>query len=159
MTKGYQYKGSGLDYVYLVNGYKVHETRHGKGVSITDADGLHHTIAAAIVTGSHPICGQEVRFLRSMLGISQSALACIMNVERGQVTRWEKDPHKPLPGTADVALRLFSALNLAGNATAKKLVERLKECDEGEYKKNLEAKKTSKMSFKETSSGWLREAA
>ena len=41
MTDGYHYTGCGLDYVYLLKGYALHETDHGPGVSIEDARRLH----------------------------------------------------------------------------------------------------------------------
>jgi len=37
MTEIFHYTDCGLDYVYLANGYTVHETAHAKGVSIKDA--------------------------------------------------------------------------------------------------------------------------
>lgn len=156
MTKGYQYKGCGLDYVYLVNGYEEHDTSHGKGVSITDADGLHRAIAIEIITGDRLICGQEVRFLRSMLDLPQEGLARILGVQRLQVLRWEKERRKPISGPANVALRLFVAGSVVGDTTVSKLIELLKEQDEKEYKECI---KTSKISFKETPRGWRPIAA
>ena len=62
MTEGFHYTACGLDYVYLQNGYKVHDTKHGKGVSVKDAQGLHHAIARAIICSPYHLRGQEVRF-------------------------------------------------------------------------------------------------
>ena len=46
----HHYVNSGLDYVYLANGFTVHDTPYGSGVAIENADGLHHAIAVAIIT-------------------------------------------------------------------------------------------------------------
>ncbi|TRN63619.1 transcriptional regulator, partial [Pseudomonas syringae] len=39
--KMYKYKGSGLDGIFLKNGYTILETPYGEGVKIEDIDGLH----------------------------------------------------------------------------------------------------------------------
>jgi hypothetical protein len=41
MPEGYHYTRCGLDYVYLLNGYEVRETAHGRGLAIEDGDDLH----------------------------------------------------------------------------------------------------------------------
>ena len=48
----YHYTECGLDYVWLRNGFKRHETPYGSGVAITEADQLHKVIARAVVTSS-----------------------------------------------------------------------------------------------------------
>lgn len=120
VNEGYHYTACGLDYVYLQNGYKVHETKHGKGVSISNADGLHDAIARMIVGSSERMRGQEVRFLRSQLNLSQAGLAKAMRHSRGSVARWEGDPTKPIPKAADAALRMFYTLKFANPELSKK---------------------------------------
>jgi hypothetical protein len=71
MNERYRYTGCGLDYVYLLDGYTVLETEHGRDVPIKDARQLHDRIALDIIGGPHPLRGQEVRFLRGMLKLSQ----------------------------------------------------------------------------------------
>ena len=44
MPNLHHYTGSGLDYVYLANGYEIHETPFGKAVSIHNADELHRVL-------------------------------------------------------------------------------------------------------------------
>ena len=133
MIEGFHYTGCGLDYVYLLNGYTVHETVHGKGVSIKDARQLHERIALDIIGGPHPLRGQEVRFLRGMLKLSQEGLARVLRQRRGSVARWEADPDKKIPGAADSALRMFYALKAGGHEIAEKLVDFLQEVDELEH--------------------------
>ena len=67
----YHYKECGLDNVRLANGYTVHKTPYGEGVSISDADQLHEVLALAVANKSGRISGKELRFLRSMLDLSQ----------------------------------------------------------------------------------------
>lgn len=133
MIEGYHYTGCGLDYVYLLNGYTVHETPHGKGVSIKDARQLHERIALDIISGPHPLRGQEVRFLRGMLKLSQEGLARVLRQRRGSVARWEAEPDKKIPGAAESALRMFYALKVGGHGIAEKLVDLLQDVDEPEH--------------------------
>jgi putative transcriptional regulator len=154
MTEGYHYTGCGLDYVYLLNGYTVHETAHGRGLSITDAKQLHERIALDIIGGPHPLRGQEVRFLRGMLHLSQEGLARILRQKRGSVARWESKSDKKVPGSADTALRMFYALKVGGHEVAQKLVALIQELDELEHKlhtlRNMQLKKDPQ---------WMRMAA
>ena len=71
----YHYTECGLDNVWLENGYKVHKTPYGKGVSIDDASGLHAVLVAELVKKQGRITGKELRFLRTHLALSQSNLA------------------------------------------------------------------------------------
>lgn len=43
-TKSYHYLESGLPNVWLANGFTVHETDYGSGVSIDDVAELHQVI-------------------------------------------------------------------------------------------------------------------
>lgn len=130
MTDEYHYTDCGLDYVYLQNGYTVHTTRHGDGVSIKDARALHERIALDILDRHSPLQGQDVRFLRGMLHLSQEGLARVLRQQRGSVARWEAEPGKDLPGAADSALRMFYALKAGGHDTATKVVALLQEIDD-----------------------------
>lgn len=133
MIEGHHYTGCGLDYVHLLNGYAVHETEHGRGVSIEDARQLHERIALDIIGGAYPLRGQEVRFLRAMLKLSQEELARVLRQRRGSVARWEAESDKKLPGAADSALRMFYALKAGGHEIAEKLVHLLQDVDELEH--------------------------
>lgn len=44
MAKMYRYAESGLPNVWLANGYSMHDSAHGRGVSIEDIEGLHRAI-------------------------------------------------------------------------------------------------------------------
>ena len=125
MTQPHHYTECGLDDVYLVNGFAVHETPYGRGVAVTDADALHEAIARAIVASTRPLRGQELRFLRAMLGLSQAALGARLGTSRATVARWEGRPREPLPGTADRALRLYYAISTGDRALPRALAKRL----------------------------------
>src|SRR5438132_893333 len=60
----YQYKESGLGNVYLVNGYRHHDTPYGKGISIDNTEGLHKAIGRWLISLPKPLNGAELRFFR-----------------------------------------------------------------------------------------------
>lgn len=101
----YHYKECGLDYIWLCNGFVLHDTRHGKGIAITDAEQLHEAIAQGIINSPNPIRGQEVRFLRSVLDVSQGALGRCMGVTRDAIAKYEAGREEPIPANADHLIR------------------------------------------------------
>lgn len=74
MEKPYQYTECGLDYVYLLDGVEVIETGHGPAIRVLDAGGLDSAIAKAVLDRVG-LTGQEVRFIRGLLDMSQVKLA------------------------------------------------------------------------------------
>ncbi|HZT90269.1 MAG TPA: hypothetical protein VFA12_20180 [Stellaceae bacterium] len=155
MTELHHYTNCGLDYVYLRNGFVVRETRHGRGIAIHDAAALHEAIARVVITRPQRLRGQEVRFLRSLLKLSQDGLARILRTRRVSVARWEARPNHPIPGAADSALRLFYALKLEKHGLAQQICEILAELDDLEHSLHV----MSDIRLRETERGWQREAA
>ena len=56
----YHYRESGLDNVYLENGYRNHKTPYGEGVSILDTEGLHKVIGQTLICTQRPLNGAEL---------------------------------------------------------------------------------------------------
>ncbi|WP_200986531.1 helix-turn-helix domain-containing protein [Pseudomonas cichorii] len=108
--KMYEYTGSGLNGIFLKNGYRIVETAHGKGVSIENIEGLHRAIAADIVQQDSPMTGHQFRFLRKEQDLVQAELAEILRVDIQTIANWEKRGPEGVPGPADIAMRgLYSA--------------------------------------------------
>lgn len=126
----YHYTESGLDYVYLVNGYQIHETPYGKGVSIQDTDGLHKLIARLVVSTPKALTGAELRFLRVEMDLSQRNLAAIIGTEEQNVFRWEKSRKKEIPGPADRLLRGLYSEYAGGDGSIRRMCERLSDLDQ-----------------------------
>lgn len=154
MTEGYHYTACGLDYVYLQNGFKVRETKHGRAVAIENAQELHETIALAVIISPRSLRGQEVRFLRAQLGLSQDGLAKALRTRRGSVARWEGQPNKAISGTADAALRMFYALKADGHEVVERLVELLTELDDLNHQLAVLKEKQAHRDFERTEEGW-----
>ena len=100
----YHYTECGLQKVWLENGYKLHKTPHGKGVSILDVAGLHHMIGRSIALRPR-LTGAELRFLRKELDLSQRNLATLLGVSEQIVSLWERQGRIP-KGIARLVKRL-----------------------------------------------------
>ncbi len=108
-AKPYHYTECGLDDVYLLNGYKRHQTPYGDGVTVDNADGLYKAIAEYICFNKATLNGKEIRFLRKLLDLTQAELAVWLACDQQTVARWEKG-RTTIPGPAD---RLMRTLYLA----------------------------------------------
>ncbi len=104
MSDLYHYTECGLDYVYLVNGFVVHDTGYGGAVEVEHADRLDRQIAQAIIDHQGPLTGQEVRFLRGLLDLTQAELGDLLGKDAQSVARWERSK-TAIPPTEDRALR------------------------------------------------------
>lgn len=145
--KLYHYTGCGLDNVWLIDGYRVVETDYGAGVAIDRADELHHVIAKAIIDRPTPLRGQDVRFLRKILDLSQVDMGKLLGVDRATVIRWEKGRDKPVGMMADLALRqTYAARNDTGVIGS--VIKTLQEADEQKHSVDYRAV------FKSRNEGW-----
>lgn len=141
----YHYLDSGLDNVYLENGYEIHKTPYGEGVSIQDTDELHKVIGRWIVSLPKPINGAELRFLRLEMGMTQRDLAAVLGADEQAVRRWERARDKSFNGSADRLLRALYLEYIDGDGPIRALVDRLAELDQIEY---------ADARFTDTKEGW-----
>ncbi|CAM5193398.1 helix-turn-helix domain-containing protein [Alishewanella longhuensis] len=100
----YHYIESGLSNVYLKNGFTVEEIDGEEYTSIDDINGLHRTIAQAVVDSRKPLTHEEFKFLRIELNVSQKLLGTRFGVDEQTIARYEKGQTK-IPRTTDAALR------------------------------------------------------
>lgn len=145
VTEPYNYVECGLDYVRLANGFAIEETLCGRGVAINNADQLHAAIAQAVVTAPQALRGQELRFLRAMLDLSQAALGEMLGKSRASIARWEGALNDAIPGEADRLLRLFYALKTEGDESAREILDLLSRIGEQQDRTAI---------FRETKGGW-----
>jgi putative transcriptional regulator len=125
----YQYTESGLDAVFLVNGYEFRDTSGGKTVTIHDIDGLHRAIGIALVRQRLRLTGKEFRFLRSELLLSQASLAKFLGVRELTVGRWEKGQSE-IPLSADAIVRQLFAESIGKHGPIKELLERIADLED-----------------------------
>lgn len=142
----YHYIESGLDSVYLVNGYEIVETAGGRSIVIQDLDGLHQAIGRILATEKKRLNGKEVRFLRTEMLLSQSVLARLLQVDEQTVARWEKDRYG-ISGPADATLRLLYLEHIGGNEKISDLLRDIADLED-------DIDRACRFSLEETSAGW-----
>ena len=138
----YHYTESGLDNVWLQNGYTIHTTPYGKGVSIVDADSLHRLLALRIADKKGRISGKELRFLRSVLDLSQDALAKMLDVTDQSVSLWERSGR--VPKSVDTFVRTMTLGKLDGDTTVAALLDRITTVDRMVHQKIVARETTRK---------------
>ncbi|MDX2142232.1 MAG: helix-turn-helix domain-containing protein [Rhodospirillaceae bacterium] len=106
--KLYHYRMSGLEGIYLADGFDIVDTHRGQGVVFHDVEGLHRAIGRHLMKSRKRLSGPELRFLRKDLDQTQAALARLLGVTSQQVARWEKG-QSAMPAAADAMLRLIYA--------------------------------------------------
>src|SRR5271170_3535240 len=115
----HHYKESGLDNVYLENGYKAIETPYGTGMAIQDTEGLHKAIGLWLVGQPVPLNGAELRFLRMEMESTQRDLAGILGAKEQTLRIWEKGRGKPIPGPVDRLLRAIYSEFATGDGSVR----------------------------------------
>lgn len=141
----YHYVDSGLDNIYLANGFEIHETPYGEGISIEDTEGLHKAIGKWLIKQPRPLTGAELRFLRLEMEQTQRDLASFLGTKEQTLRLWERDREKSLQGTADRLLRALYADFAGGNGSVRAMLKRLSELNE---------QKPEVATFEETDFGW-----
>lgn len=111
----YKYTGSGLDGIFLKNGYTIVESSYGPGVKIHDVEGLHRAIATDIVRQKKPMTGHQFRFLRKEQDLVQEEAAALFRVDAQTIANWEKKGSDPVPGASDVAMRAWYSAYIHAN--------------------------------------------
>jgi DNA-binding transcriptional regulator YiaG len=129
MENGYQYLESGLDNVFLIDGFEFHTGPSGRTVTFHDIEGLHQTIALALVRKRQRLAGKEFRFLRTELLLSQASLAHVLGVRELTVARWEKG-HSDIPVATDAALRQMYAEGRGQHPRMRELLERIADLED-----------------------------
>lgn len=104
MKKPYHHTECGLDYVYLVDGFEVIKTAYGPAVQVENASKLDRAIALAVVRRQSRLTGQEARFLRGLMDMTQAELGQALGKDAQTVARWEKGKTE-MPPTEDIAIR------------------------------------------------------
>lgn len=100
----HHYTESGLKNVYI-DGLEIFPDDEGDDViTIPAVNELHHVIALGIVSHEHGISGDELRFLRTEMGLTQSELAGLVHHEKQAVGRWERGEYE-IDGAAETIIR------------------------------------------------------
>ena len=149
----HQYFECGLNYVYLVDGFKRVRLDDGEvGFVIEDVDGLHFAIRKHVAELPRRLSGQEIRFLRKEIDVSQRQLAMVLDVDEQTVSLWERDAHQ-IPQAAEIVLRAWVKECDSKRPEVRDLTERMNALDRElfELEKRLELHRSA--------SAWVKKAA
>lgn len=119
----YHYTECGLDNVWLANGYTVHITPYGKGVSVKDADSLLHELAKWLTQKPGRLTGKELRFLRTLLCLSQAGLGAMLGATEQSISLWERTGK--VPKTSDALLRMLVLEKFNGDGKVSQVIDRI----------------------------------
>ena len=146
----HHYRECGLDNVFLLNGFTVRETRHGRAVSIEDIDGLHLAIGTHLAREKRTLTGAELRFLRAEMGLSQKMLGMLLGKTAQTVARWEKGQSR-IDGTADRVVRVLYAEQTGESEKVRNVLQELAVLDD--------LAGDDEFRFEDTDEGWRLHSA
>ena len=110
----YHYTECGLNNVFIEGALKFGDGAGEASVTIPAIGQLHRVIAEGIVMHPAKMSGQELRFLRAEMGLTQAQLAEIVKVSLLTVSRWERN-ETPVNDAAEMLVRLHSVEKLGLN--------------------------------------------
>jgi DNA-binding transcriptional regulator YiaG len=124
------YTASGLDYVYLVNGFSIEQDPdYGRIVTIDAPDDLHKAIGLHIITQERPLTGAEFRFLRKQMKLTQEQLAERLGANVQTIANYEKG--RKMPAVSEQLMRMIFLLWLvppdAQAAVAKEITQKIQQ--------------------------------
>jgi DNA-binding transcriptional regulator YiaG len=125
----YEYKESGLEGIFLHNGYDIMEHGGECFVSVVDTEGLHRRIGEFLVANRKEFSPTELRFLRKTMDLTQSELGRWMGKDSQTVARWEKG-QTPIPTVADRLLRAIFLLQTMSPEERENFMHLLKDIED-----------------------------
>jgi DNA-binding transcriptional regulator YiaG len=105
-NKYYHYTECGLDNIYLVNGYEITKCKDDEEIYIHDIHGLHRAIGKLLVFKHGLLSGNEIKFIRTTLDLSQKSLGELLGLDYQSILGWEKNK-TPISRTADRLLKII----------------------------------------------------
>lgn len=122
----YHYVESGLNQVWLRNGYVEEITAYGPTIAFRNIASLHKAIALSIIDVVGKFKAQEIRFLRQNLGMSRRHLGDWLGVAERRLVLWEEG-RRPITLGADKMLRLVVKAHLSPRTTLRQALAELNE--------------------------------
>jgi DNA-binding transcriptional regulator YiaG len=148
------YTASGLDYVYLLNGFSVEsDPDYGRIVTIDAPDDLHRAIGLHVVTQRRALKGAEFRFLRKQMKFTQQELAERFGTDVQTIANYEKG--KKIPLISERYMRVtFVLWTIPPDARAAVVKEIAEEVQKKKTKKTLRSNVRRCASYPEIVNQW-----
>lgn len=143
----YHYTDCGLPNVFLRSGFIVREIDGEEAVAIHNLDGLHKVIGLDILHKAPILTGDEIRFLRKEMDLTQNSLGKIIGVSEDTVRGWETGRHA-IPSPADKLLRGLYSEQINGDGSLRELLKGI-----GRLDRKI-AEDERQMNFEENEGDW-----
>lgn len=105
-TIDYRYDECGLDNVILVGLNCCQDDEGELVVNVPNINVLHRSLMGAIAQKGTAISAQELRFVRTEMGMTQSELAEVVDRDGQSIGRWERG-EKPIDRSAETLIRVL----------------------------------------------------
>ena len=124
MKNWLHYTICGLDNVWLASGFQVKQTKYGRAVSVNDLEGLHKLLTFNLIEKQGLLTGQEFKFLRVQLGLSQQGLGTLLGgMSENAVSLWERK--NTVPAIQDHWLRMLAIARFKGHTKVADAIARI----------------------------------
>lgn len=100
----YHYTASGLDNLYLKNGYVMGKSAYGIEISFIEFDALHDQIALALIAKKEPLSVREMNFLLIEMDLSFEDVASLID-SGNQPYKSPKTVNETVPERYDELIR------------------------------------------------------
>lgn len=147
----FHYRRSGLDNIYLLNGFEPEWVDGERYVTVLDVDGLHKAIGLHLVTYRKTLAPKEIKFLRKTLDLTQAEMGRMIGQSDQQIARWEKGESN-ISGPADRLLRIMFAYEIVQGQVEQLPMEFLRQLDD------LDSYPETKVEFFKNGEDWLEKA-
>ncbi len=103
----YPYTACGLPNVYLLSGYTLTKEDGEECLTVTNVHELHNTLGHHLCSFKNPtpFTSEQIRFLRTELGLTSQAMASVLGVTDQQYLKWETT--EAIHPSAEALLRLY----------------------------------------------------
>ena len=119
-----QYNSCGLNNIFLLNGYCEIEYGGQRAYSIHNLDGLHRVIGERLCDLRRSLKGEELRFLRIELDMSQKALGEVFGKSDQAIAKWEKGD-TDVPRACDLILRNIYLEHIGENPLVTEMIKQI----------------------------------
>lgn len=111
----HHYTECGLGNVFIDGLETFRDDDGDEVITIPAVNELHKVIALGIVSHEHGMSGEELRFLRTEMGLTQAELGSLVHHDKQSVGRWERGEFE-VDGAAETIIRRL-AIEMLGLAT------------------------------------------
>lgn len=132
----HHYTESGLNNIYLVNGYEITEEDGEMFISYENFDQIQQAIAIAICNQKSWMSAEQLKFIRKEFNLSQSALGLLLYCDRQSIARWEKS-ETAIPPLVDITLRALYLESINEDSHVRLTIDSLADAEIADLNKEI----------------------